>query len=150
MSVLIARDFDYSNPTQPVLDVIRDGVRERIAYPSITAAHKGHARMLAEGAEYQDVHQNGQHWRFANAPVTSSREELEEIATRYSGRDAQGYVTAFYVYARGINSRRISGPHATMSDAETARETDRKTCMDALDIVCGHVFTARGTIVRAG
>ena len=76
--------------------------------------------------------------------------DLEAIATQYPMRDSRGYVTAFYVYARGINSREVSGPHATMSDAETAREADRTTCMDALDIVCGHVFTARGTIVKAG
>lgn len=75
--------------------------------------------------------------------------ELEAIAATYPGRDSRGYVTAFYVYARGINSRAMSGPHATMTDAETARAEDRKTCMDALDIICGHVFTSRGTIVRA-
>lgn len=80
--------------------------------------------------------------------MASTVAELEAIASKFPGRDSRGYVTAFYVYARGINSREISGPHATMSDAETAREADRKTCMDALDIVCGHVFTSRGTIVR--
>lgn len=82
--------------------------------------------------------------------MSPTANELEAIAAKFPGRDGRGYVTAFYVYARGINSRRISGPHATMSDAETAREADRKTCMDALDIVCGHVFTTRGTIVKAG
>ena len=53
------------------------------------------------------------------------------------------------VWARGEPSR-WENRYATMSDAEKARDEVAKTCMDALDIVCGHVFTSRGTIVRAG
>jgi hypothetical protein len=56
-------------------------------------------------------------------------------------------VTGHYVYARGVNSRRVSGPHATLEDARAAR--DAAVTLDALDVVCGHVFTSRGTIVHA-
>ncbi|RUQ07008.1 hypothetical protein D8M34_05930 [Microbacterium sp. HSID17254] len=150
MGVQIARDFDYRDPARPVLDVIRDGARERIAFRSAEDAHAGHAQMLADGAEYIDAHEDGEHWRFAGAPVKCSPAELADIAARYPGRDGRGNVSAFYVYARGLNPRAMGGPHATISDAEKARDEVAKTCMDALDIVCGHVFTSRGTIVRAG
>lgn len=74
--------------------------------------------------------------------------ELAAIAEAFPMRDSRGYVTAFYVYARGINSRRVSGPHATLEDAEAARDSTQT--LDVLAIICGHVFTERGTIVRAG
>ncbi|WP_295102901.1 hypothetical protein [uncultured Microbacterium sp.] len=80
--------------------------------------------------------------------MASTVAELEALASKFPGRDSRGYVTAFYVYARGINSRRISGPHATMEEAEEARDYGK--CLDVLDIVCGHVFTERGTIIHAG
>ncbi|MCZ4066448.1 hypothetical protein O1W71_02040 [Microbacterium sp. H37-C3] len=73
-------------------------------------------------------------------------EELESIARAFPMRDGRGYVTGYYVYRRGINSGREAGPFATLEEAETAR--DAVSTMDTLDIVCGHVFTSRGTIVR--
>lgn len=73
--------------------------------------------------------------------------ELQTIGDTYPGRDSHGYVTGYYVYARGVNSRRVSGPHATLEDAHAAR--DAAVTLDPLDIVCGHVFTSRGTIVHA-
>jgi hypothetical protein len=72
--------------------------------------------------------------------------ELADIARAFPMRDGRGYVTAFYVYRRGVNSGREAGPFATMAEAETAR--DAAATLDTLAIVCGHVFTSRGTIVR--
>lgn len=69
MAILIARDFDYRDPERPILDIIRDGVRERVAFGSVEEAHAAHAQMLANGAEYIDAHQDGQHWRFVGAVV---------------------------------------------------------------------------------
>lgn len=72
--------------------------------------------------------------------------ELERIAREFPGRDSRGYVTGFYVYRRGINSGRAAGPFPTIDAAEVARA--ELVTLDPLDIVAGHVFTARGTIVR--
>lgn len=73
-------------------------------------------------------------------------DELATIAATFPMRDRRGSVTGFYMYRRGINSGREAGPFPTIAEAEAAR--DASTSLDALDIVCGHVFTSRGTIVR--
>jgi hypothetical protein len=69
MALLIARDFDYSNPAAPVLDTIRDGIRERLVFPSLDDAHTAHAALRAEGAEYIEAHEDGRHARFVAAKV---------------------------------------------------------------------------------
>jgi hypothetical protein len=73
--------------------------------------------------------------------------ELERIASEYPSRDGRGYVTGFYVVRRGLHSGTEAGPFATMEAAETARS--EAVTLDVLAIICGHVFTERGTIVRA-
>ncbi len=80
--------------------------------------------------------------------IATPAEELERIARDFPMRDGRGNVTGFYVYRRGINSGRESGPFATIEEAQGAR--DAVTGLDPLDIVCGYVFTSRGTIVRDG
>lgn len=80
--------------------------------------------------------------------VATPAEELERIARDFPMRDGRGNVTGFYVYRRGLNPGREAGPFATIEEAETARDAVKS--LDALDIVCGHVFTSRGTIVRDG
>lgn len=74
-------------------------------------------------------------------------DELASIAATFPMRDGRGNVTGFYVYRRGINSGREAGPFPTIEEAEEAR--DASTSLAVLDIVCGYVFTSRGTIVRA-
>lgn len=71
--------------------------------------------------------------------------ELEALAAKYPARDSHGYVIAFY-NCHPLEGRQ-SGPHATTDEAEEAK---RDLGIGPYNTVCGHVFTPRGTIVRAG
>ncbi len=84
--------------------------------------------------------------RLGGAEVTRRREELERIAREFPMRDRRGNVTGFYVYARRVDSQRVAGPFATQEEAEAARKG--LVTAEGLDIICGHVFTDWGTIVR--
>lgn len=74
---------------------------------------------------------------------TSDQTELEALAQKYPERDWRGYIIGFYNYAP--MGERESGPHAT---AEEAKEAQRGLGVGPYNILCGHVFTSRGTIIR--
>lgn len=74
----------------------------------------------------------------------TTTEYLESIAANFPARDSRGYVVGFYVYAGyGVSMKRESGPFPTETEAlEWAGKV-----MEG-HVVCGHVFTASGKIVR--
>lgn len=74
----------------------------------------------------------------------NTTEYLESIAANFPARDSRGYVVGFYVYAGyGVSQKRESGPFPT--EAEAAEWAAK--VMEG-HVVCGHVFTASGKIVR--
>lgn len=71
-------------------------------------------------------------------------EYLESLATAFPGRDSKGYVIGYYVYGGyGAAQKREAGPFATVAEAQFW--ADR--VLDG-QVVCGHVFTTKGKIVR--
>jgi hypothetical protein len=74
----------------------------------------------------------------------TNTEYLQSIADNFPARDSRGYVVGFYVYAGfGVQQKREAGPFPT--EAEAAEWAGK-----VLDgrVLCGHVFTASGKIVR--
>lgn len=78
-----------------------------------------------------------------NTTNISDQAELEALAQKYPERDSRGYVIGFYNYAP--MGERESGPHATIAEAE---EAQRGLGIGPYSIICGHIFTSRGKIVR--
>lgn len=74
---------------------------------------------------------------------SSDQSELEALAQKYPERDSRGYIIGFYNYAP--MGERESGPHATIAEAEDAQ---RGLGIGPYNIICGHIFTSRGTIIR--
>ena len=77
--------------------------------------------------------------------MTTTTEYLESLAATFPARDSHGYVVGFYVYGGyGVAQKREAGPFATEAEAQTWADK-------VLDgrVLCGHVFTATGKVVRA-
>ena len=69
--------------------------------------------------------------------------ELVRLSETFTERDSRGYVLGFYNYTP--QGERVSGPHVT---AEEAQEAQRGLGLGPFNILCGHIFTSKGTIFR--
>lgn len=80
----------------------------------------------------------------ANYTAGTTTEALEALAAAFPERDSIGYVIGHYVYDNG---HRIAGPFPTR-DAAAEMVADHPRRDASWSIVCGHVATASGRLVR--
>lgn len=69
--------------------------------------------------------------------------ELVRLSEAFTGRDSRGYVVGFYNYTP--QGDRASGPHVTSDEAQAAQ---RGLGLGPYNILCGPIFTSKGTIFR--
>lgn len=101
------------------------------------------SKVIFYGKRYVHTPKGLIEWEGAQAEG-SPQEELEALAQKFPERDKHGYIIGFYNYTP--TGGRESGPHPTVDEAVKAK---RGLGIGPYNTVCGHVFTRRGTIVRA-
>lgn len=83
-------------------------------------------------------------WDRTPSDDEAAQSELTTLAATYPERDSHGHIIGFYNYTP--EGGRVSGPHPTVDEALAAK---RGLGPDRHNMVCGHVFTSRGTVVSA-
>lgn len=76
--------------------------------------------------------------------MQTKSEYLQALATSFTARDKHGYVVGYYVYSGYVaGGSREAGPFPTQAEAAEWAEKVVEG-----HVICGHVFTASGKIVK--